>query len=93
MSSYSGLAVSCFGRLEVGRFAEAKCPECERLEAEFLEARDRLHVLTRLRRLTPFEEKRLIERVAMAIARIKEHERKHGARYNCERCEKKLAQG
>jgi len=53
------------------------CPEHERLESEFQEARDRLRTLTRLRRLTPPEEKQLVDRVAMAIARIKEHEAEH----------------
>lgn len=60
------------------------CIECERLEAEFLETRDRLRNLTRLRRLTALEEKQLIDRVAMAIARMKEHE----ARHNFDRCKK-----
>ena len=63
------------------------CPECERLEAEFLEARDRLRALTRLRRLTGVEEKQLMDRVAMAIARIKEHE----ARHSWQGCEKEAA--
>ena len=47
-------------------------PECERLEADFLDARSRLQ---------------LIDRVAMAIARIKEHEATHGR----EACEKGMA--
>ncbi len=84
MPSLPSLAVSC-----VSRFAAAQCPECERLEAEFLEARDRLRALTRLRRLTGVEEKQLVDRAAMAIARIKEHEAKHA----CERREKGMARG
>ncbi len=84
MPSPPSLAVSC-----VSRFAAVQCPECERLEAEFLEARDRLRALTRLRRLTGIEEKQLIDRVAMAIARVKEHEAKH----TCERYEKGIARG
>jgi hypothetical protein len=60
------------------------CPEHERLESEFQEARDRLRTLTRLRRLTPPEQKHLVDRVAMAIARIKEHEAEH----RCQRQER-----
>jgi len=60
------------------------CPEHERLESEFQEARDRLRTLTRLRRLMPSEEKHLVDRVAMAIARIKEHAAKH----RCQRHER-----
>jgi len=67
----------------------ASCVECERLEEEFLEARLRLQSLRRLGSLTRVEEKRLIDRVAMAIARIKEHEREH----NRETCEKGMAAG
>jgi hypothetical protein len=66
------VAVSC-----VRGSAASRCAECERLEAEFLEARDRLRTLTRLRRLTAVEEKRLVDRVAMAIARSKEHAAGH----------------
>jgi hypothetical protein len=73
------LAVSC-----VGGSAAAQCAECERLEAEFLEARDRLRNLTRLRRLNALEEKKLADRVAMVIARAKEH----AAGRFCERREK-----
>jgi hypothetical protein len=58
------------------------CPEHERLESEFQEARDRLRTLTR--RLTPPEEKHLADGVAMAIARIKEHEAEH----RCQRHER-----
>ena len=91
MSSLSFLAVSCVSRFAAApkedRFAAAQCPECERLEAAFLEARDRLRALTRLRRLTAIEEKQLIDRVAMAIARMKEHEAEHGL----DRCKKGMA--
>ena len=66
------VAVSC-----VGGSAAAQCAECAGLEAEFLDARDRLRTLTRLRRLTAVEEKRLADQVAMAIARAKEHSRTH----------------
>ena len=65
------------------------CPECERLEAEFLDARARLQNVRRLPRVTNVEEKQLIDRVAMAIARIKEHEARHGFA----RCEKGMAAG
>jgi len=54
------------------------CPEHARLESEFLEARDRLRGLARLRQLTRVEEKRLAEQVAMTIARLKEHLAEHG---------------
>jgi hypothetical protein len=64
MPSFSSLAISC--------------PEHERLESEFLEQRDRFRALTRLRRLTPLEEKQLLDRVAMTIARLKEHAAEHG---------------
>ena len=57
------------------------CPEHARLESEFLELRDRMRSLLRLRNLTSAEERRLAERVAMAIARLKEHVAEHG----CER--------
>lgn len=57
------------------------CPEHARLESEFLAARDRMRGLVRLRNLTPAEERRLAEGVAMAIARLKEHVAEHG----CER--------
>jgi hypothetical protein len=78
------LAVSC-----VGGSAARQCAECERLEAEFLEARDRLRTLTRLRRLTGLEEKKLTDRVAMAIARSKEHSAAHAR----ERRDKGMAAG
>ncbi len=58
----------------------ASCPECERLEAEFLDARTRLQHLRRLRRLTSIEEEALVDRVAMAIARAKEHASEHSKR-------------
>ena len=57
------------------------CPEHARLESEFLEARDRMRGLVRLRKLAAAEEKQLAVRVAMAIARLKEHIAEHG----CER--------
>jgi hypothetical protein len=57
------------------------CPEHARLESEFIEARDRLRGLVRLRNLSPAEERQLAVRVAMAIARLKEHVAEHG----CER--------
>lgn len=54
------------------------CPEHARLESEFLEARDRMRGLVRLRNLTSAEERQLAVRVAMAIARLKEHIAEHG---------------
>jgi hypothetical protein len=57
------------------------CPEHARLESEFIEARDRMRGLMRLRKLEPAEERRLAVQVAMAIARLKEHVAEHG----CER--------
>jgi hypothetical protein len=57
------------------------CPEHARLESEFIEARDRMRGLMRLRKLEPAEERRLAVQVAMAIARLKEHVSEHG----CER--------
>jgi len=78
------VAVSC-----VSQAASRPCMECERLEAEFLEARNRLRNLTRLRKLNAAEEKQLVDRVAMAIARAKEHEAEH----NCESCEKGMVAG
>ena len=53
------------------------CPEHARLESEFIEARDRMRALVRLRYLTRAEERQLAERVAMAIARLKEHLAEH----------------
>ncbi len=67
MYSAAGLAISC--------------PEHARLESEFVEARDRMRVLMRLRKLEAAEERQLAVRVAMAIARLKEHVAEHG----CER--------
>jgi len=78
------LAVSC-----LGGSAARQCAECERLQEEFLEARDRLRNLTRLRRLNAVEEKNLADRVAMAIARAKEHSAEHTR----ERREKGMAAG
>lgn len=63
MSSLSTLAISC--------------PEHARLESEFIEARDRLRALVRLRKMTHAEEQQLAVRVAMAIARLKEHVAEH----------------
>jgi len=57
------------------------CSEHARLEEEYLEARDRLRNLSRLRALSRADERRLADAVAMAIARIKEHTAAHG----CER--------
>jgi hypothetical protein len=67
MSSLSTLAISC--------------PEHARLESEFIEARDRMRALVRLGKLTRAEERQLAEKVAMAIARLKEHVAEH----RCER--------
>ena len=53
------------------------CPEHARLESEFQEARDRMRNLMRLRKLTRAEERQLADRVAMAIARLKEHLAEH----------------
>jgi hypothetical protein len=76
------VAVSC-----VSQAASRRCAECEKLEAEFLEARNRLRNLAGLSKLNVAEEKQLVDRVAMAIARAKEHEAGH----NCEDCEKGMA--
>jgi hypothetical protein len=57
------------------------CPEHARLESEFIEARDRMRGLVRLRNLSPAEERQLAVKVAMTIARLKEHVAEHG----CER--------
>jgi hypothetical protein len=57
------------------------CPEHARLEREFQEARDRMRSLFRLRKLTRSEERTLADKVAMTIARLKEHIATHG----CER--------
>jgi len=53
------------------------CPEHARLESEFREARDRMRNLMRLRKLLPSEERQLADKVAMAIARLKEHLAEH----------------
>lgn len=58
-----------------------RCAEHARLESEFIEARDRMRGLVRLRKLESGEERQLAVRVAMAIARLKEHVAEHG----CER--------
>lgn len=78
------VAVSC-----VSHSAHRHCPECERLQADFLEARNRLRNLSRLRKLSALEEKQLVDRVAMAIARAKEHEAGH----NVASCKKGIAAG
>jgi hypothetical protein len=54
------------------------CPEHARLESEFIEARDRMRSLIRLRNVTRAEERQLAVKVAMAIARLKEHVAEHG---------------
>jgi len=59
------------------------CPEHASLEEEYIAARDRMRLLLRLRLLTPVEQRRLADEVAMAIARLKEHVARHG----CERPE------
>ena len=53
------------------------CSEHARLESEFQEARDRMRNLMRLRKLSPSEERQLADKVAMAIARLKEHLAEH----------------
>jgi hypothetical protein len=53
------------------------CPEHARLEGEFQEARDRMRNLMKLRKLSPSEERQLADKVAMAIARLKEHLAEH----------------
>ncbi len=58
-----------------------RCAEHARLESEFLEARDRMRGLVRLRKLSATEERELAVRVAMTIARLKEHIAEH----RCER--------
>lgn len=55
------------------------CPEHARLESEFIEARDRMRGLVRLQRVEPGEEGQLAVRVAMAMARLKEHVAEHGS--------------
>ena len=59
------------------------CPEHARLEEEYSAARDSMRRRVRLGGLTRAEERRLADRVAMAIARLKEHVARHG----CERPE------
>ena len=58
-----------------------RCPERARLEREFQEARDGMRSLMRLRKLTRSEERALADKMAMTIARLKEHIAAHG----CER--------
>lgn len=72
-----------FNRCEMGSVAgpAISCPEHARLESEFIETRDRMRGLMRLRKLEAAEERQLAVRVAMAIARLKEHVAEHG----CER--------
>jgi hypothetical protein len=76
MCSSSTYAICC-----VSRFAAAQCTEQARLEREFQEARDRMCNLMRLGKLTRSEERAWADRVAMAIARLKERIAAHG----CER--------
>jgi hypothetical protein len=76
MCSSSTYAICC-----VSRFAAAQCKDHAGLEREFQEARDRMRNLMRLRKLARSEERALADRVAMAIARLKEHIAAHG----CER--------
>ncbi len=57
------------------------CPERARLEEEYIAARDRMRNLLRLRQVTRLEQRRLADDVAIAIARLKEHQAAHG----CER--------
>ena len=54
------------------------CPERARLEEEYIAARDRMRSLLRLRQVTKPEQRRLADAVAMAIARLKEHQAAHG---------------
>jgi hypothetical protein len=77
------LPLAVFNRCEMCSAARLaiRCAEHARLESEFIEARDRMRGLVRLRRLEPAEERQLAVRVAMAIARLKEHVAEHG----CER--------
>ena len=60
------------------------CPKCKKLEADFLEARNRL---LQSRRAAGTREKQLMDQVAVAIARAKEHQGTHGG----ERCKKEMA--
>jgi len=77
------LPLAVFNRCEMCSAARLaiRCAEHARLESEFIEARDRMRGLVRLRKLEPAEERQLAVRVAMAIARLKEHVAEHG----CER--------
>jgi len=77
------LRFAVFNRCEMCSAARLaiRCAEHARLESEFIEARDRMRGLVRLRKLEPAKERQLTVRVAMAIARLKEHVAEHG----CER--------
>jgi len=85
MCSLSTRALCC-----VRRYAAAQCKERARLEDEYLQARNPMRSLLRLRQLKRVsrfaaakeeEERRLADQVAMAIARLREHAAAHG----CER--------
>ena len=76
MCSSSTYAICC-----VSRFAAAQCKEHTRLEREFQEARDRMRNWMRLGKLMRSEERALADKMAMAIARLKEHIAAH----RCER--------
>jgi hypothetical protein len=63
------------------------CAEHARLEEEYIAIRDRMRDFLkssreaadlRLRELTRIEQRRLADKVAMAIARLKEHAAAHG---------------
>ena len=54
------------------------CPEHARLESEFIQARDRLRSLVRLRKLSPAEERQQAVDLARIIARQKQHVAEHG---------------
>lgn len=58
--------------------AAMHCPERARLEEEYAAARDRLRNLLRLQQVTKLDHRRLADDVAMAIARLKEHQAAHG---------------
>ena len=54
--------------------AAVSCLQCVALEDLFLQARDRLRNARRLRSLSPAEDRRLTDDVALVIARRKQHE-------------------
>jgi len=54
------------------------CPEHARLEEEYGLARDRMRNRLRSSKPTRAEQRRLADDVAMAIARLKEHQTAHG---------------